>query len=77
VAIGDMIMEVIDWPQIEDRWTELMDRVNQDHNPLMIVRGDAPPIVMMALEDYEALNGTDFSQRSPNNAQWLLENVVE
>jgi antitoxin YefM len=72
-----MIMEVIDWPQIEDQWTELMDRVNQDHNPLLIVRGDSPPIVMMALKDYEALDGTNFSLRSPNTAQWLLENVVE
>lgn len=72
-----MLMEVIDWSQIEGQWMEFMDRVIDDRNPLMIVRGDVPPIVMMALEDYEALEATAYLLRSPNNARRLSESVAE
>jgi antitoxin YefM len=54
-----------------------MAKVCDDHSPVIITRKTAQPVVMMSLEDFEALEETAYLLRSPKNARRLLESVAE
>jgi antitoxin YefM len=49
-----------------------MDRVCQDHEPLIITRRGQQSVVMISLEAYNALQETAHLLRSPTNAKRLL-----
>lgn len=57
--------------------SSLMDRVHEDHAPVMIARPDASAVVMMSLEDFEAYEETAYLLRSPANAARLEESLRE
>lgn len=52
---------------------ETMDKVCEDHAPVIITRNRDTSVVMMSLEDYESLEETAYLLRSPANARRLLE----
>lgn len=54
-----------------------MEKVCSDHAPVIIKRKRGSPVVMMSLEDYEAIQETKYLLRSPANARALLESIVE
>jgi antitoxin YefM len=49
----------------------MMDRVNDDHEPVMVTRAKGRPVVMISLEDYAALDETAYLLSSPANAKAL------
>ncbi len=49
-----------------------MDRVCNDHEPLIITRNGQQSVVMLSLEDFTALEETAYLLRSPVNAKRLL-----
>lgn len=55
----------------------VMDRVCEDHQPLIITRNGEQSVVMLSLEDYQALEETTYLLRSLANARRLLTAVVE
>jgi antitoxin YefM len=54
-----------------------MEKVCEDHAPVIITRKKASAVVMMSLEDFEALQETAYLLRSPENARRLLESVAQ
>jgi antitoxin YefM len=54
-----------------------MEKVCDDHSPVIITRKAARPVIMMSLDDYEALEETAYLLRSPKNARRLLESIVQ
>jgi antitoxin YefM len=54
-----------------------MEKVCDDHAPVIITRKAARPVVMMSLDDYEALEETAYLLRSPKNARRLLESIMQ
>lgn len=53
-----------------------MDRVCEDHEPIIITRNGQQAVVMMSLDDYKALEETAYLLRSPRNARRLLESIA-
>ena len=53
-----------------------MDKVCQDHEPLIITRSGQPSVVMLSLGDFKALEETAYLLRSPENATRLLSAVT-
>ena len=49
-----------------------MDRVCNDHEPLIITRNGQQSVVMLSLEDFTALEETAYLLRSPANAKRLM-----
>ncbi len=49
-----------------------MDRVCEDHEPIIITRSGEQSVVMLSLEDFRALEETAYLLRSPANATRLL-----
>jgi len=54
-----------------------MEKVCNDHAPIIITRKSESPAVMISLEDYEAMEETTYLLRSPANARKLLESIAE
>lgn len=54
-----------------------MEQVCDDHAPVIITRKNERAVVMISLEDYQALEETAYLLRSPKNARRLLESIME
>ena len=55
----------------------MMDRVNDDHEPLMVTRAKGRPVVMISLEDYAAMDETAYLLSSPANRADLMRAIAE
>ncbi len=70
-------MNTITYTAARGNLAKTMTKVCDDHSPVIITRKTARPVVMMSLEDYEALEETAYLLRSPKNARRLLESIAE
>ena len=70
-------MDTITYTSARGNLAKTMEKVCDDHSPVVITRKTAKPVVMMSLEDFEALEETAYLLRSPKNARRLLESVAE
>ena len=65
-------MDAISYSTARANLASTMDRVCEDHEPLIITRNGQRSVVMLSLEDYKALEETAHLLRSPTNARRLL-----
>lgn len=70
-------MDAISYSDAEKNLAQTMQKVCDDHEPVVITREHAAAVVMIALEDYQGLEETAHLLRSPENAKRLLESIVE
>ena len=68
-------MKTLTYTEAREKLAKAMDRVCEDHEPLIITRRRDQAVVMMSLADYEALEETAYLLRSPRNARRLREAV--
>jgi antitoxin YefM len=68
-------MDAITYTAARANLANTMDRVCQDHEPLIITRNGQQSVVMLSLEDYKSLEETAYLLRSPENAKRLLAAV--
>lgn len=55
----------------------IMDAVNDDHEPLIVTRVKGKPVVLISLEDYEAMDETAYLLSSPANRAVLDKAIAE
>jgi len=68
-------MNAIPYTRLRSNLASEMDRVCQDHAPIIVTRRASASVVMISLDDYEALEETSYLLRSPKNARRLLESI--
>lgn len=54
-----------------------MQKVCEDHMPIIITRSNAEPVVMMSLSDFEAMQETNYLMSNPTNASRLADAMDE
>lgn len=69
-------MDAITYTTARAHLADTMDRVCDDHEPIIITRNSQQAVVMLSLEDYKALEETSYLLRSPKNARRLLEAIA-
>ena len=70
-------MNAISYTSARANLSKTMEKVCNDHAPIIITRKSEAPVVLMSLEDYEAMEETTYLLRSPANARQLLESIAE
>ena len=70
-------MEAITYSSFRNALSSTMDRVNQDHAPILVTRQNGAPIVVMSLADFESYQETAYLMASPKNAQRLRESIAQ
>lgn len=65
-------MDAISYSAARANLASTMDRVCEDHEPLIITRNGQQSVVMLSLEDFTALEETAYLLRSPANTKRLL-----
>jgi len=70
-------MEAISYTNARSNLAKTMEKVCEDHAPVIITRRNENSVVMMSLEDFQALEETAYLLRSPKNARRLLESIAE
>jgi antitoxin YefM len=71
-------MEAIKYRQARQNFTATMNKVCDDHMPIILTRQKEKPVVMISLEDYNSIQETLYLMKSPNNHMHLprgMENV--
>ena len=71
------LMDAISYTSARTNLAKTMEHVCEDHSPVIITRSKSQSVVMISLEDYEALQETAYLLRAPKNARRLLESVAE
>ncbi len=70
-------MDAMTYTAVRANLASTMDRVCNDHEALIITRNGQQSVVMLSLEDYQALEETAYLLRTPANAQRLLSAVAQ
>lgn len=65
-------MNAITYSAARANLASTMDRVCNDHEALIITRSGEQSVVMLSLEDFQALEETAYLLRNPANARRLL-----
>ena len=64
-------MDAITYTKARKNFTQTMNKVCDDHTPLIITRQNQKPIVMMSLEDYNSIEETLYLLKNSKNASRL------
>ena len=70
-------MDAISYTAARANLAKTMEKVCNDHTPIIITRKREAAVVMLSLDDYQALEETAYLLRAPANARRLLESIAE
>lgn len=70
-------MKVLSSTELRKNLAKMMDAVTDDHEPLIITRAGGRPVVMLSLEDYDAMDETMYLMSSDANRKALLEAMAD
>ncbi len=70
-------MNTMSYSAFRTNLAKTLDRVNEDHNPILITRQNGKPAVVISLEDFHAYEETAYLMASPKNAQRLNDAITE
>ena len=70
-------MDAITYTEARKNFALTMNKVCNNHAPLIITRQNEKPVVMISLEDYNAIEETLYLLKSPKNAARLSKALEE
>lgn len=70
-------MDTISYSAFRTRLASMLDKVNDDHTPILITRQNGKPAVVMSLEDFHSYEETAYLMASPLNAERLNRAIAE
>lgn len=70
-------MDAITYSAARANLASTMDRVCNDHEALIITRNGEQSVVMLSLEDFQAMEETAYLLRNPANAKRLMSAVSD
>lgn len=70
-------MRTMSYTESRANYAEVLERVVNDREEVIITRAGHEPAVIVSLADYESLRETAYLLRSPENARRLLASIDE
>ena len=72
-----LIVETLSYTDFRTNLAKQMDKVNEDHKPLLVTRQNAKAVVVMSLDDFNSYEETAYLMASPKNSERLLQAVAD
>ena len=70
-------MNHVNYSFFRSNMSRVLDKVNNDHQPIVITRQNAKPAVIISLEDFNSYEETYYLMSSPKNAHRLNKSIKE
>ncbi|MGQ0609965.1 MAG: type II toxin-antitoxin system Phd/YefM family antitoxin [Paracoccaceae bacterium] len=70
-------MRILSSTELRANLASVLDQVTADHAPVIIHRAKGKPVVMVSLEDWEAMDETTYLLSSPANAAQLRQALAD
>ena len=70
-------MDTMSYSLFRSHLASTLDKVNDDHKPVLITRQNGKPAIVMSLEDFKAYEETAYLMASPKNAERLNQAIAE
>jgi len=70
-------MDTISYTAFRQNLSCALDKVNEDHVPLMITRQNGEPAIVMSVQDFKSYEETAYLMASPKNAARLNASIEE
>ena len=70
-------MDTMTYTAFRNDLASVLDKVNDDHKPVLITRQNGKPAVVISLEDFQAYEETAYLMTSPKNATRLNESIAQ
>ena len=70
-------MEAITYTAARQNLAKTMEKVCRNRSPMIVTRKASESVVIMSLEDFEALEETAYLLRSPKNTRRLIESIAQ
>jgi antitoxin YefM len=70
-------MKALSYTAVRGNLAKTMEKVCDDHEPVVITRKNQQAVVMLSLEDFESLEETSYLLRSPKNVKRLLSSIAQ
>jgi len=71
------LMKTLSSTELRANLSAVMDRVNEDHEPVIVHRAKGKPVVMVSLEDWASMDETTYLMSSPANRADLLASIAD
>lgn len=70
-------MDTMSYTTFRNQLASTLDKVNDDHKPIIITRQNGKPAVVISLEDFQAYEETAYLMASPKNAERLNAAIAQ
>lgn len=70
-------MDTISYSAFRSQLASTLDKVNDDHKPILITRQNGKPAVVISQEDFQSYEETAYLMASPKNAARLNQAILE
>ncbi|MDO9415969.1 type II toxin-antitoxin system Phd/YefM family antitoxin [Pararhizobium sp.] len=70
-------MNVISFSELRANMAKHFDKVEQDHDELVVTRQNREPMVVMSLSDFEGWKETMYLLSNPANKERLLRSIAD
>ncbi|MGD9212727.1 MAG: type II toxin-antitoxin system prevent-host-death family antitoxin [Desulfobacteraceae bacterium] len=70
-------MDTISYSVFRSQLARYLDKVNDDHKPVLVTRQNGKPAIVMSLEDYQSYEETAYLMASPKNAERLNQAIAD
>ncbi|QJQ99379.1 MULTISPECIES: type II toxin-antitoxin system Phd/YefM family antitoxin [Halomonas] len=70
-------MDTVTYTHFRSHLAQVLDRVNDDHVPVLITRQNGKPAIVMSVEDFKSYEETAYLMASPENARRLNDAIAE
>jgi len=70
-------MDTVSYTAFRAQLARMLDKVSNDHKPILVTRQNGKPTVVISLEDFHSYQETDYLKSSPKNSNRLSESIAQ
>ncbi len=70
-------MDTLSYSSFRNNLASVLDKVNNDHKPVMVTRQNGKSAIVMSVEDFQSYEETAYLMASPKNAERLNHAISE